>query len=222
MSIISTESGRQRNAGTRLHSPQQTRARAWEESDERVVLGDLTRFVENSDESIPRIAELIGVSDVILSVWIAGTAKPTTIKLLEIKRFLERYGPETGANDSSYIYPAVPQIRELHDAVVQEHRGAGCLGDLGNIVTVPKEATLHEGRDVFDTASAYARSIAEKRLFKDGNKRTALAAALVFLEINGVTDHDYYEPILQEALLYLSEGDKSEECFAQFFRDAFS
>jgi prophage maintenance system killer protein len=130
--------------------------------------------------------------------------------------------PEAEANDSSYIYPTISQIREVHDIVVREHRGAECLGGLGNIVTVSKEAALRQGSDVFDKASAYARSIAQQMLFKDGNKRTALAASLTFLETNGVIDHDYYEPILQEAILYLSQGDISEEHFAQFLRDAFS
>ena len=64
-----------------------------EESDERKILGDLTRFVENSDQSIPRIAALMGVSDVVLSMWIARTIKPNPIKLLEIKIFLEKLGP---------------------------------------------------------------------------------------------------------------------------------
>jgi len=81
MSIPSIESRRLRNVGS-------------EESDEYVFLGDLIRFVENSDQSIPRIAELMGISSVVLSMWIAGTAKPTTTKLLEIKRFFERYASE--------------------------------------------------------------------------------------------------------------------------------
>ena len=34
-------------------------------------------------------------------------------------------------------------------------------------------------------AAAYAYHIAQNHAFSDGNKRTALAAALVFLEING-------------------------------------
>ena len=131
---------------------------------------------------------------------------------------------ETAANDSPYIYPTVSQIRELHDSVIREHPDAECLGNLGNIVTctTSEEVTRREGNDVFDTASSYARSIAQKRLFKDGNKRIALAASLVFLEINGVTDHDYYEPVLQEAILYLTKGDVSEEHFAQFLRHLFS
>lgn len=74
----------------RLRSRDQTKAIGSEESDEHVLLSDLIRFVENSDQSIPRIAELMGVSSVALSMWIAGTARPTATKLLEIKRFFER------------------------------------------------------------------------------------------------------------------------------------
>jgi hypothetical protein len=35
----------------------------------------------------------MGVSDAVLSMWIARTIKPTPIKLLEIKIFLEKLGP---------------------------------------------------------------------------------------------------------------------------------
>ncbi len=59
-----------------------------EELDEPALLGDLRTFVEESDLSIPRLAELMGVSGAILSMWIAGTAKPQPIKLLEVKGFL--------------------------------------------------------------------------------------------------------------------------------------
>jgi hypothetical protein len=41
-----------------------------EESDEHVLLRALRRFVEDSDQSIPRIAELMGVSGTTLSMWI--------------------------------------------------------------------------------------------------------------------------------------------------------
>ena len=40
--------------------------------------------------------------------------------------------------------------------------------------------------DLFDVAAAYAFHISEAKAFLDGNKRTAIAAALVFLEGNGV------------------------------------
>ena len=89
MSIASIATGRLRNVENWLSLPNQTKAIGAEESDERVLLGDLILFVEKSDQSIPQIAEHLGVSDVALSMWMAGTARPATSKLLEIKRFIE-------------------------------------------------------------------------------------------------------------------------------------
>jgi hypothetical protein len=94
MSIASIESRRPRNVEIRSRSLDRTEVIALEESDEDKLLGDFTRFVENSDQSIPRIAALMGVSDAVLSMWIARTTKPTTVKLLEIRKFLKRNGLE--------------------------------------------------------------------------------------------------------------------------------
>ena len=44
---------------------------------------------------------------------------------------------------------------------------------------------LHE--DLFDMAAAYMVSLVNGHSFHDGNHRIALAAAMVFLEINGIT-----------------------------------
>ena len=92
MRIASIESRRPRNVEVRLRSLDETEAMALEESDEDKLLSELTRFVENSDQSIPRIAALMGVSDAVLSMWIARTIKPDNNKLQEISRFLERSG----------------------------------------------------------------------------------------------------------------------------------
>lgn len=40
--------------------------------------------------------------------------------------------------------------------------------------------------DLFEVAAAYAFHLAQAQAFLDGNKRTGIAAALVFLEYNGV------------------------------------
>jgi death-on-curing protein len=55
---------------------------------------------------------------------------------------------------------------------------------------------LHE--DIFHMAAAYAFHIAENQPFVDGNKRTGLNAALVFLDINGwvVSDMNLYDAMI--------------------------
>jgi DNA-binding transcriptional regulator YiaG len=68
----------------------ETRNRVSGESDERALVGDLRTFVEESELSIPKIACLMGVFGATLSMWIAGSAKPSSTELLMIKRFLER------------------------------------------------------------------------------------------------------------------------------------
>src|SRR5262252_5017345 len=97
MSIASKERGRRRKAETRLHYSGQTKAIASAESNEHLVLRDFARVVEDSDLSIPRIAELLRDPAVILRMWIAGTAKPSTIKLGEIEALVVRL-PSTPGN----------------------------------------------------------------------------------------------------------------------------
>ena len=61
------------------------------ELDEQALTRDITRFVEESDLSIPKIANKMGVFSATLSMWIAGTAKPSRTELLAIKSYLERH-----------------------------------------------------------------------------------------------------------------------------------
>jgi death-on-curing protein len=62
---------------------------------------------------------------------------------------------------------------------------------------------------LFAMAAAYAYHIAENQPFLDGNKRTGLAAALVFLAINGVEIKDpkgrLYEAMMDVAARKLSK-----------------
>ena len=58
--------------------------------DEQALTRDLKRVVEESDLSIPKIASKMGVFSTTLSMWIAGTSKPSRTELLAIKSFLER------------------------------------------------------------------------------------------------------------------------------------
>jgi DNA-binding transcriptional regulator YiaG len=67
-----------------------TRNAVWGELDACALVRDLRSSVEESELSIPKIARLMGVFSATLSIWIAGTAKPSRTELLLIKGFLER------------------------------------------------------------------------------------------------------------------------------------
>ncbi len=64
-----------------------------------------------------------------------------------------------------------------------------------------------EGRllhaDLCEQAAAYAFHISQNHPFVDGNNRTALAAALVFLDLNGIeladTDKELYTLMMKAA-----------------------
>jgi DNA-binding transcriptional regulator YiaG len=61
-----------------------------EELDERALARELSKLVEESELSLPKIASLMGVFSATLSMWIAGSAKPSRTNLLMIERFLKR------------------------------------------------------------------------------------------------------------------------------------
>jgi len=66
------------------------------------------------------------------------------------------------------------------------------LNLLSSAIAVPRASfggqTLHA--DLFEMAAAYAFHICQNHPFLDGNKRVALASALVFLDLNGVNISD--------------------------------
>lgn len=73
-------------------------------------------------------------------------------------------------------------------------------------------------RDIFEMAAAYAFHVSQNHPFVDGNKRTALASALVFLELNsvGITDPD---EILYESMIKIASGKMIKEEFGLVLRD---
>jgi DNA transposition AAA+ family ATPase len=59
--------------------------------DELALTRNLRKLVEESDLSLPKIATEIGVFSATLSMWIAGTTKPSRTELLAIKSYLESH-----------------------------------------------------------------------------------------------------------------------------------
>ena len=120
------------------------------------------------------------------------------------------------------VFLSVDEVVSLHDDQVSLFGGAGGIRDMGllaSAVAVPESSFngqfLHE--DVFHMAAAYAFHITENHPFIDGNKRTALNAALVFLDLNGwlVVDPAGH---LYEAMVALSSHGLDKDGFAKLFR----
>jgi death-on-curing protein len=75
---------------------------------------------------------------------------------------------------------------------------------------------VHE--DLFAMAAAYAFHIAQNQPFVDGNKRTGLLAALVFLDLNGIVVADP-ERRLYDAVIALAERRMDKGGFAGLLRE---
>lgn len=88
----------------------------------------------------------------------------------------------------------VEEVVAIHADQIARYGGDPGLRDLGLL-----ESAVHAARnvaayvedwDLCDLAAAYAFHLAENQPFIDGNKRAALASALVFLHQNGVETDD--------------------------------
>lgn len=84
----------------------------------------------------------------------------------------------------------------------------------------PRRNTFYYGGgDLFDVAATYAYHLAESQAFIDGNKRTAIASALVFLARNGayVTQPTWQ---LYNAMIQIAEKKLGKAGLADLFRRA--
>lgn len=82
----------------------------------------------------------------------------------------------------------------------------------------PLNRFVYKEADLADLASAYAFGIARNHPFIDGNKRTAFAAFIVLLGLNGI-DFKVPPPDATAIFLALAAGETSEEAFTRWVRD---
>ncbi len=112
-------------------------------------------------------------------------------------------------------------VLALHDEQLAEHGGLAGVRDLGAVQSAlarPRNLACYEDcEDVAQLAAAYAYGIARNHGFADGNKRTALVTADLFLMLNG------YELFSSPAenvmtILGVADGSMSEKALAIWFR----
>ena len=72
--------------------------------------------------------------------------------------------------------------------------------------------------DLFEMAAAYAFHICQNHPFLDGNKRVALASALVFLDLNGVELKDPSDE-LYSLMMGVAKGEVRKAEIAKVLRD---
>jgi death on curing protein len=90
----------------------------------------------------------------------------------------------------SPTFLTLSEVLDIHDDLIAEFGGSPGIRELGlaeSAIAMPQSGHGDEyfHRFPFEMAAAYAFHIAQNHPFIDGNKRTALASALTFLELNG-------------------------------------
>lgn len=114
----------------------------------------------------------------------------------------------------------VDEVICIHARSLEEHGGSEGVRDLGLVdsaLASAKNIFYYASGDLFDIAAGYAFHLAESQAFLDGNKRTAVAAALVFLAQNGA----YVQPgtwELYSAMIDVAEKKKNKADLAEIFR----
>ncbi len=112
-------------------------------------------------------------------------------------------------------------IEIIHDEQPAEHGGAAGLRDGGLLESAlarPVNAFGYGERDRCVLAAAYAGGIVRNHPFVDGNKRTGLLAAYMFMAING-PDLDAPEAEAVVMTQGLASGELPEAGFAAWLRD---
>ena len=108
----------------------------------------------------------------------------------------------------------------IHDMQLAEHGGGAGLRDgnlLESALAKPENLAAYGNPDAAALAAAYGYGISRNHAFIDGNKRTALVAAELFLQLNG------WRLIVDDAdcvltMLAVATGDITEDAFADWLR----
>jgi death-on-curing protein len=119
---------------------------------------------------------------------------------------------------SAWIWLDPKVLEAAHDEQLAEHGGASGIRDAGLFASAlarPQNLAAYGKPDAAELAASYAFGLAKNHAFVDGNKRIALIALELFLDLNG------YELIADDAecvvtILSLADGSLAEPALAKW------
>lgn len=120
------------------------------------------------------------------------------------------------------IFLTLAEVIDIHADQIEHYGGSHGIRDmnlLSSAVAMPSVSFggdyLHA--DIYEMAAAYAFHIAQNHPFIDGNKRAALASAMVFLEMNGIGISDTAGK-QYDAMIGIASGRLGKAEFANMLR----
>ena len=120
-------------------------------------------------------------------------------------------------------YLSAEQVLFIHSRLVDTTGGAHGIRDIGLLQSsVERPKASFEGKDlypdVFHKAAALMESLIRNHPFIDGNKRTAITTAGIFLQING-HPLDTSQKKLERFTLKMAVGKVSLRAAAKWFKE---
>jgi death-on-curing protein len=122
----------------------------------------------------------------------------------------------------SVDFLSLAEVLEIHRDQIERYGGEPGIRDIGllqSALAMPAAgfggSFLHE--DLFEMAAAYLFHIIRNHPFVDGNKRTGVVAALVFLIMNGF-ELDADANALEKMVVAAAKGKSSKSAVADFLR----
>lgn len=120
------------------------------------------------------------------------------------------------------VFLRLDEVLALHEDQIRRYGGSSGVRNLDLLSSALGTVSASFGGEflhtsLFEMAAAYLFHIAGNHPFVDGNKRTALAAALVFLWMNDV-EVEAAEDDLTDLVLGVAEGRISKAEVAVFLR----
>jgi death on curing protein len=114
-------------------------------------------------------------------------------------------------------------VEAFHAESLARFGGADGLRDEGLMLSaMARPENIHaydDGADIFTLAAAYCAGIVKNHPFIDGNKRTGLLAAIVFLGLNDIS-FEFDEPQIVVMIYGLAAGEVAETEIADWLRNS--
>ena len=112
-------------------------------------------------------------------------------------------------------------VEAFHRESLARFGGADGLRDEGLLLSALARAqnihVYNPGADLFHLAAAYCAGVVKNHPFVDGNKRTGILSAVVFLGLNGI-EPNFDEAMVVTMVYGLAAGEISEDALAEWFR----
>jgi len=113
------------------------------------------------------------------------------------------------------------EVMALHELSIARFGGTHGIRDknlLESAISRPQNMAIYDSASIFELAACYAHGIVKNHPFVDGNKRTSISAAGVFLELNGyILETNSAEMIV--AVMHLAASKMQAEQFAMWLED---